>query len=87
MLFNMNGHKDYKTYFYNGVEIKFVPIPENCMIAARQDYIVWCTDLASDLQYMEINKIANNRDDMFLKKVFTLAAHIVNQRYNVLYLG
>lgn len=79
--------KDYKTYYYNGVEIKFVPLPENCMIAARPDYIVWCTDLVSDLQYMEINKIANNRDDMFVKKVFTLAAHIVNQRYNVLYLG
>lgn len=79
--------KDKKTYFYNGIEIKFVPLPDNCMVAARPDYIIWCTDLLSDMNYMEVNKIANNRDDMFLKNVLTQFTHIVNQRYNVLYLG
>jgi hypothetical protein len=82
-LFSVQGDK----YFYSGVEIKFVPIPENCMIAARPDHLIWCTDLISDINYMEINKIANNRDDMFVKHVFSQAAHVVNQRYNVLYLG
>lgn len=74
-------------YFYNGIEIKFVPLPENCMIAALPSHLVWCTDLLADIQYMEINKVANNRDDQFIKTVFTQAAHVVNQRYNVLYLG
>lgn len=74
-------------YFYNGVEIKFVPLPENCMIVAIPSHIIWCTDLLSDINYMEVNKIANNRDDQFIKNVFTLFAHVVNQRYNVLYLG
>ena len=82
-LFSVQGDK----YFYNNVEIKFVPLPENCMIAAKKDHLIWCTDLLSDINFMEINKIANNRDDMFVKHVFTQAAHVVNQRYNVLYLG
>lgn len=78
---------DRQTYYYNGIEIKFVPISENTMIAALPSNFIWATDLLSDLNYMEINKIANNRDDWFVKNVFTLAAHVVNQRFNVLYLG
>lgn len=82
-LFSVQGDK----YFYNSVEIKFVPLPENCMIAAKKNHLIWCTDLLSDINYMEINKIANNRDDMFVKHVFSQASHVVNQAYNVLYLG
>lgn len=78
---------DKKKYFYLGVEIKFVPLPENCIIGAIPDNIIWCTDLISDLNYMEVNKIANNREDMFIKNMFTLFAHVVNQKFNVLYLG
>ena len=76
-----------KTYFYNGIEIKFVPLPENCMVVSLPSNLIWCTDLLSDLNFMEVNKIANNREDQFIKNVFTLAAHVVNQKYNVLYLG
>lgn len=79
--------QDKTKYFYNGVEIKFVPIPENVIIAAVPSHLIWCTDLVNDINYMEVNKIANNRDDQFVKNVFTLAAHVVNQRYNVLYVG
>lgn len=82
-LFSVSGDK----YFYNGVEIKFVPLSENVMVAAKPSHLVWCTDLVSDLNYMEINKIANNRDDMFVKHVFTQFTHVVNQAVNVLYVG
>ncbi len=74
-------------YFYNGIEIKFVPVPENCMIVALPSNLIWATDLVSDLNKMEINKIANNREDMFVKHIFTIAAHIARQSTNVLYLG
>lgn len=84
-LFSVSDDKE--TYFYNGIEIKFVPVPENCIIAAKPSHLIWCTDLVSDLNYMEINKIANNRDDMFVKHVFSQFTHVVNQAYNVLYLG
>lgn len=84
-LFSVSADKT--QYFYNGVEIKFVPLSENCMIAALPSNLVWCTDLVADINAMEINKIQNNREDMFVKHIFTLAAHVANQRYNVLYLG
>lgn len=74
-------------YFYNGIEIKFVPLPENSMIAALPSNLVWCTDLVADYNRMEINKIANNREDMFVKHIFTIAAHVARQSTNVLYLG
>jgi hypothetical protein len=73
-------------YFYNGVEIVFVPLAENRMIVARPDYIVWCTDLLSDINMLKIDKIALNREDMFVKNVMTIFAHVLNQSMNVLYL-
>jgi len=36
---------------------------------------------------MEINKIANNREDMFVKHIFTQFTHVVRQSMNVLYIG
>jgi len=83
--FSVNDAKT--TYYFNGVEIKFVPIPENVMIGAVKDNLIWCTDLQSDINKMEINKIANNREDMFIKTNATIAAHVVNQKFNVLYVG
>jgi hypothetical protein len=74
-------------YFYNGIEIKFVPVPENCIVAALPSNLIWCTDLVADINRMEINKIANNREDMFVKHIFTIAAHVARQATNVLYLG
>jgi hypothetical protein len=74
-------------YFYNGIEIKFVPLSENVVICALPSSLIWATDLVSDINRMEINKIANNREDMFVKNIFTIAAHIVRQSNNVLYIG
>lgn len=74
-------------YFYNGIEIKFVPVPENCVIASLPSNLIWCTDLIADYNRMEINKVANNREDMFVKHIFTIAAHVARQASNVLYLG
>jgi len=79
--------EDKTKYFFNGVEIVFVPIPENVIIAAKKEHIFWCTDLQSDINTMQIDKIANNREDMFLKNNFTETAHVANQKFNVLYVG
>jgi len=82
-LFSVQGDR----YFYNGLEIKFVPLPENCIIIAKPDHLLWCTDLTSDIQKLVIDKIANNREDYFCKAIFTQFAHVVRQAMNVLYLG
>ena len=76
-----------EAYFYNGIQIVFVPLAENVIIAARPDYIYWCTDLVSDINKFEVNKIAFNREDMFVKNIMTIFAHVVNQAMNVLYVG
>ena len=76
-----------KSYSFQGIEIKFVPIPENCMIAAQKQNTVWCTDLLDDMSYLEIAKTWNNADLMFYKVVFTLEGHIRNQKFTTLYLG
>lgn len=74
-------------FYYNGLKIVFVPIPEKVVICALKSHLIWCTDLASDMNKVEINKIANNREDMFIKHNMTIAAHVVNQKFNVLYVG
>jgi hypothetical protein len=43
--------------------------------------------LVADVNTLQMDKIAPNREDMFLKHNMTLAAHVVNQKFNVLYVG
>lgn len=74
-------------YYYNDVEIIFVPMPVNTMIAAPKQHINWVTDLTSDINKVEINKVGLNQDLMFIKHVGTLACFVGNQAYNVLYCG
>ena len=74
-------------FTYNGIEIKFVPLPENVMIAAPKQHLVWNTDLKSDMNRVEIDKVENASDMWFVKVVMTLTTHVANQRYNVLYVG
>lgn len=82
-LFSKEGER----YFYNGVEIVFVPVPENTMICAQPSNIHWCTDLLDDTTYLKWDKIANNREDMFYKNVQLLFAHVTNQKFITLYKG
>lgn len=77
----------YENIYFNGLKVEFVPTPENVLICALKSHLIWCTDLASDVNVMQMEKIANNREDMFLKNNMTLAAHVVNQKFNVLYVG
>ncbi len=74
-------------YFFQGLEIKFVPVPENCVLISSKKHLVWCTDLTDDLLYVEIMKKQNNADDMFYKFVFLQECHVRNQKFQTLYLG
>jgi hypothetical protein len=73
-------------YFYNGVEIKFVPLPENVMVAGLPSRFLWLTDLMSDINYLQVDKIANNQDKLFYKAVFTEYAYVAQTEYAVLYI-
>jgi predicted ABC-type ATPase len=76
-----------KNIFFNGLRVEFVPVPEKVAICALPSHLIWATDLESDINLMQIEKIANNREDMFIKNNMTIAAHVVNQKFNVLYVG
>ena len=78
---------DGDTYSYNGVKIEFVPIPENVLLCALKSHLFWVTDLQSDINMMKMDRIQNNREDMFLKNIMTIGAHVANQKFNVLYVG
>lgn len=75
------------SYTYNGLKIEFVPLPENVFICARKSHLFWVTDLLSDVNRMQMDKIANNVDKMFLKNVLSIGSHVSNQKFNVLYVG
>lgn len=72
---------------FNGILIEFVPLPNNVVIAALKSHLFWVTDLASDNNTMKIDRIAENREDMFIKSILSIGAHVANQKFNVLYVG
>jgi hypothetical protein len=74
-------------YYYLGVEIKFVPIAENVVFVALPSNIKWCTDMMEDLNQVMIDKFPQPRKDYFYDVVFTIFAHVTNQRFNTLYVG
>lgn len=82
-VFVVNGDK----YSFYGIEIKFVPLPENVILVAAKEHLFWVTDLLSDVNKLEINKVQNNADNMFIKNIGTIGAHVALQAFNVLYVG
>jgi hypothetical protein len=73
-------------YFYSGVEIKFLPFPENVMIVDRKSNLLWLTDLMSDINNIQVDKVSNPSDQLFYKVVFTELAHVAQPQYSVLYI-
>lgn len=73
--------------YFNGIRIEFVPLPNNVVISALKSHIFWTTDLQSDINTMKVDKIAENREDMFIKNIVSIGAHVANQKFNVLYVG
>jgi hypothetical protein len=77
----------YANIYFNGLKIEFVPLPEKVVVCAIKNHLIWCTDLMSDINLLQIEKIAPNREDWFIKVNATIDSHVVNQKFNVLYMG
>lgn len=75
------------SYGFNTLKIEFVPFPEDVILCAKKEHLFWVTDLVSDINTLKMDKIANNREDYFLKTCLSEGAHVANQKYNVLYVG
>jgi len=74
-------------YYYLDVEIVFVPLASNVIIAGVPMNFMWLTDLMDDYANINIAPYPAPRKDYFYDVVFTIFAHVVNQKFNVLYVG
>jgi len=73
---------------YNGVEIFFVPVPNDLMAyATSKDAISWNTDLVDDIARFEVGKTNNDGDTKFVRSIYTMAAHVTRAATGVLYGG
>jgi len=74
--------------FYNGVEMLFVPTPNNLMAyAQRKAAVSWNTDLLDDVNRFEVGKLVNDGDVQFVRTIYTLAANVGQATKGVLYGG
>jgi hypothetical protein len=70
---------------FMGVDILFVPLAENTLIAGNKEEVILGTDLVTDFGAFEIGKVNNYGDDMFMKSVYALDAAVVFANKKVLY--
>jgi len=74
--------------FYNGVEVIFVPAPNNLMAYAQRKVAVsWNTDLLDDVSRFEVGKLLPDGDTQFIRSIYTLAANVGAATQGVLYGG
>lgn len=74
--------------FYNGVEMIFVPTPNNLMAYSYQRTAVsWNTDLVDDVNKFEVGLLVNDGDTQFIRAIYTLAANVAQATNGVLYGG
>jgi len=87
--FQISGN-DFATskIYYNGVELLFVPTPNNLMAyAQRKAAISWNTDLLDDVNRFEVGKVYNDADVQFVRSIYTLNANVGQATKGVLYGG
>jgi len=73
-------------YSYLGIQIEFVEIPDNSLVIGRSSDLVLATDLLSDVGSLEVGKVNNEGDKMFIKGVMTLDAAVLVPEQKVLFM-
>lgn len=74
--------------FYNGIEMLFVPTPNNLMAyAQRKAAVSFNTDLLDDVNRFEVGKLVNDGDTQFVRTIYTLASNVGQATKGVLYGG
>jgi hypothetical protein len=82
-LFQVSGGN----YYYNGVQIEFVPLPNNAMIAGIGTDLVWGCDITDAKSSVKIDFLRANSDDMFVWMKYTQESSFVQAQQFVVYLG
>jgi hypothetical protein len=73
--------------YYNGIEIKFVPLGATFMILAPSQFLILLMDLVGDVSTLMIDQVANGAMQRYIKNVGSIATWVTNQRYITLYGG
>ena len=72
---------------YNGHKINFHPLGATFMIFTIPAYLKVLTDSTSDLNSLQIDKVANGAMQRYIKNTQSMATWVTNQRYITLYGG
>jgi len=72
--------------YYNGIEVKFVPLV-GFRVLTIPVYLKVLMDLKSDMSSLQIGPMANGAMERFIKNIQTMATWVTNQRYITLYGG
>lgn len=72
--------------YYNGIEIKFVPLV-GFRILAPGKFLKLLMDLTSDVSALMVDQVANGAMQRYIKNVGSIATWVTNQRYITLYNG
>lgn len=73
--------------YYNGIEISFHPIGATFRILTLPSYLKVLSDSTSDLNSLQIDKVANGAMQRYIKNTQAMATWVTNQRYITLYGG
>lgn len=73
--------------YYNGHKINFHPIGATFMIFTIPQYLKVLTDATSDLNSLQIDKVANGAMQRYIKNTQAMKTWVTNQRYITLYGG
>jgi hypothetical protein len=74
-------------YSYSGVNIEFVPLPENAIIAGQANNLVWGSDILDPNGMVKMDFLSANSEDMFIKAPYTQESAFVQAQQFVVYLG
>lgn len=66
--------------YYNGIEIEFHPLV-GTMILTLPEYLKVLVDLAGDMSFLEIDKMANGSQRRYIKNKQSISTWLTNQRY------
>lgn len=72
--------------YYNGIEIKFVPLVGFRILTAGA-FLKLLMDLTSDVSALMVDRMANGAMQRYIKNVGSIATFVTNQKYITLYNG
>jgi hypothetical protein len=82
-LFQVSGGK----YFYSGIPIEFVPLPNNAIICGIANDIIWGCDVTSADAMVKMDFLSANSEDMFIKAPYTQESAFAQAQQFVVYVG